>query len=169
MPKTDMSKLLDEAKAFAADLFGRTGAVPLTFILFGRGRKAVVHAPDLPSDAVKDRVAAAVREFARRAKPVAIATACESWMVMEPLADTTTPRQALDAPPLVPSEHPRRIEAVFVSVESSTGGVEAAFARILREQPGDEKSKGTLGPWEPMPTWLTGRFGGWFRKDEPKA
>lgn len=167
MPSAD--EMVDMAKTAARTLFEEEGFVQTVTILYcdahrpvsgGPGQRvaALVCAADFPN---KKTWQSFLLELADKMGPVAVVSSTEVWIIEGPLGS--------EMDDVLPSESPNRVEYVMVTIENKTG-MTAWRARIDREVPGDEKSKGTLQDWEVMTvqTRGVGTFADYFWS-APKA
>lgn len=139
IPSAD--EMVDMAKTAAQTLFEEEGFVQTVTILYCKDPRqvaALVCAADFPN---KQTWQEFLRELADRMNPMAVVSSTEVWMVEGP--------QDSMKDDVMPSQDPNRVEYVMVTIENKTG-MSAWRARIDREIPGDEKSKGTLREWEVM-------------------
>lgn len=139
LPTAD--EMVDMAKTASQSMFEREGFVQTVSIFYRdapNSSAALVCAADFPNKATW---VGFLRELAEEFRPQAVVTSTEVWMVDKPLSE--------DNENTIPSLDPDRVEYLMVTVENKSG-MSAWRARIEREVPGDEKSKGTLGKWEVM-------------------
>ena len=129
----------------AAEMLSRKGRlVPIAFFRAGVRVRLPGLAPgsiavlplDMPSDQDgKDALADMLRGFAARADATLAVLVFESWMV-RPTAEEASHFQAHGEFVVPPSEHPDRIEVVFISVNKPGGHTWSAWVEIRRNKNG---------------------------------
>jgi hypothetical protein len=141
---------LDTLMAFTAEQFLHAGFVHPQFMLYLQRDPTTGARADVQYVVIADDgniAASLVTTLCVKCEAVAVAMIAETWMVKAGIEDCPKPGML--------HEDPRRAERLYVSFEHAR----ATFAHTADIER-DASGKGTLKPWEPLPTptRLGGRF-----------
>jgi len=134
-PQLTVAEIFDMLEPFAREKFVTEGRVEVRHLVFTP--TGILYIANVDCD--PDVHSAAVREIAAERNAYAVATMAEVRII-----SSDKPREAF---PQSFKGHPQAVEAVTVMVEYRDDGHTVARADITREVPGDESSRGTLGPF----------------------
>ena len=163
------TEIRDAAVADARELFERDGKIlPIMFMFQWNEDREKFSQAMLPLNTMdklpKDVIAAILKDLTVKLEADAIIMVIEGWALQGPAAD-----KQIAAPTIQIKDHPDHYEVVNVIAEARWGAWQY-MAKITRQTPGDESSKGTLeaGEWheQSLPEGESpANFVGFFRPD----
>lgn len=152
-------KLMDHMIAFARSAFEETGQLmPMWHLVDAQGQSSIYMTP-FNGDDEKTLTGTFIRAMVKKHNAIRIGFMSETWVASYP--EGTSEK---DAQKIMPSEHPERKEALYLTCEEIDGTNYSAFIDISRDADG----KGILGKTdETTMNATTGRFTNFFER--PKA
>lgn len=144
--------LLDNMVSFVQKTFNPAGQVMPMWTIIGEDGKAYVYMVPFDGEASKNMAAHVIRDACTKHKATMIGFMSETWLAVLPAS--------ADPTGVIPSEHPDRKEAIYLTVETSSGKC-LSGAMIINRDVG----AGVLEPFEQHGEQsLGGRFANMFTK-----
>lgn len=150
--------LMEVMAGFAEMFFKENGNISPMFTIFGGDGQTIIPVLALwTNDAEKEAVSDAVVKLIEKHNAIRVGFMVEAWLVL----GQDDPNIDIDSSP---SQHPKRREAIFLTVEDMFGKALSGYLEIIR----DDAGKGSLKKIELMPADAKseGKFSHLFKKTE---